>query len=149
MTSRSDSVVEERRTRLQPFKDLALRSISGFDTHGRHEERNQRMRITSRLSLSRPMMLSGVVAGAIIVTGIMSMPSPSAAQYLGSYLESQRYHNLRHHQQRLQNRRDRAPRRSVIVLTPQQRACAARFPSYSPRSGLYIIRPGVAALCRL
>ena len=76
---------------------------------------------------------------------LLNAPAPAAAQFLGPHLDAQRYDNLRRHQQRIAKKRAEQRR----ALTPRQRACAARYRSYDPRTDRYLLRPGVTARCRL
>jgi hypothetical protein len=99
--------------------------------------------MTSRL----PIRLAVLVA-LVVPAGAVTSP-PAAAQWLGPYLDSQRYDNLRRHQQRLQQQRRAQPRQTDQTLTPHQRACAQRYRSYNPATDTYIPRPGVTARCRL
>lgn len=99
--------------------------------------------MTSRL----PIRLAVLIV-LVMPAGAVTAP-PAAAQWLGPYLDSQRYDNLRRHQQRLQQQRRAQPRQTDQTLTPHQRACAQRYRSYNPATDTYIPRPGVTARCRL
>ena len=81
---------------------------------------------------------------AALSLAITSAPMPVAAQFLGPHLEAKRYDNLRRHQQRIAKKRAQERR----MLTPHQRACAARYRSYDPRTDRYTMKTGVSARCR-
>lgn len=88
-----------------------------------------------------------VLLGAIVA---LEAPPAAAQNYLGSFLESQRYDNLRRHQQRLQQQRQQRDRvENGAGLSSHQQACARRYRTYDPRTDLYVVRPGVTARCRL
>lgn len=93
-----------------------------------------------------PIRLAVLVALAV-PAGTVTSP-PAAAQWLGPYLDSQRYDNLRRHQQRLQQQRAQQ-RQTDQTLTAHQRACAQRYRSYNPATDTYTVRPGITARCRL
>jgi|GEM_PF-2807052 len=93
-----------------------------------------------------PIRLAVLVALAVPAGAVTSPPAD--AQWLGPYLDSQRYDNLRRHQQRLQQRRTQQ-RQTDPSLTEHQRACAQRYRSYNPATDTYTVQPGVTARCRL
>ncbi|OWJ64876.1 BA14K family protein [Inquilinus limosus] len=89
------------------------------------------------------------VLASLALAAMVAIPAPSLAQdFLTPYLDSQRYDNLRRHQQRIQQQR-RAGQQAPASLSQHQRACAQRYRSYDPRTDLYVVRPGVTARCRL
>lgn len=96
--------------------------------------------------VAKPRGLRTVLAALALMVAI---PAPSPAQdFLTPYLDSQRYDNLRRHQQQIQQQR-RAGQQPPASLSQHQRACARRYRSYDPRTDLYVVRRGVTARCRL
>lgn len=90
--------------------------------------------------VAKPRGLRTVLAALALMVAI---PAPSPAQdFLTPYLDSQRYDNLRRHQQQIQQQ-------PPASLSQHQRACARRYRSYDPRTDLYVVRRGVTARCRL
>jgi enoyl reductase-like protein len=87
---------------------------------------------------------------ALSMGGGIAYAPPAAAQWLGPTLDAQRHDNLRRHQQRMREKhlqQRQAP--SQQGLNERQRACAARYRTYNPRTDTYTVRPGVTARCRL
>jgi hypothetical protein len=93
-------------------------------------------------------MKRGLIAAVLVFSlGGVLLPSSSFAQFLNPHLEAKRYDNLRRHQQRLAKKRQ--AERANQGLSPHQKACAKRYPTYNPQTDRYVVRPGVTARCQL
>ena len=87
----------------------------------------------------------------ILISAMLVVPieAASAQDYLGSYLDAQRWGNLREHQQRTRQQRQRERRAATPAAARHIRACQRAYRSYNARTDRYVVRPGVTARCRL
>lgn len=93
--------------------------------------------------------IATVVALALSVPAAMTAGSPASAQYLDSYLSSQRDNSRIRHQQKI--RQDRLAQQSNGGSSWQRhvQACKRAYRSYDPKTDRYTPRRGVPRKCQL
>lgn len=92
-----------------------------------------------------------VAAAALSVPAAMVPAPPASAQYLDSYLSSQRDNNRIRHQQKIRQERlaQQAGNRKGASWQRHVAACKRAYRSYDPKTDHYTARRGVTRKCLL
>lgn len=100
--------------------------------------------------MSRKWILIAAAAALAMPAAMISAP-PAKAQYLDSYLSSQRDNNRIRHQQKI--RQERLAQQSRASGSQSWRrhveACKRAYRSYDQKTDRYTVRRGVTRKCRL
>lgn len=92
-----------------------------------------------------------VAAVAISLSATVVSAPPASAQYLDSYLSSQRDNNRIRHQQKIRQERlaQQAGDRKGASWQRHVAACKRAYRSYDPKTDRYTVRRGVTRKCQL